>query len=174
MGNTEDSKSMSKFGIVFFHIFLILLFIIGGIATYIFVSKKIDNSVTGINTSTINLHGENSNMVTFIGNEKNNDTFFIVFIICVSILIGLTLILLYLTEQRYNKNICFQNKSQQLSKNFEVTKSELEKKEANITTHEKKISKNNKTVLKEKDNYTYSKAIIDLYKAYSNSLPELN
>ena len=175
MGTSEDNKSVSKFGIVFFHIFLILLFIIGGIATYIFVSEKIENSVTGINTPAINIDGENSNMVTFIGYEKSNNAFFIVFIICVSILIALTLILLFLSEQKYNKNIGLQNKASQLSMNFDLAKKGLQNGIKTTKTHKETLTDNNITIEKKtkKDNAIINNAIVDLFKAYSNSLPEL-
>ncbi|MCR4954666.1 MAG: hypothetical protein K6A43_11405 [Treponema sp.] len=173
MKKENSDIKLSRFGIIFFHILLVLLCILTGIFVFRMVPEEFNTVEADIKTSEIKTDGESTNIFAFFVNEQNRDVFFIIFIICITVLIAITLILLYLTEQKYNKYVYLKHKENRLTKRFEDTKSLLRNKKSKTVTHTKSVYKDDQKVLNEKDYYTKNKAALDLYKAYSNSLSEL-
>lgn len=169
----NENKNISCFGFIFFSFVLVILCIFTGICLFKIIPEEFNTVEADIKTSEINIDGESTNVFAFFINEKIDSIFFVIFIICITVLIALTLILLYLTEQKYNKYVYLKHKEKQLAKKFEETKSVLKNKKTKIVTHTKTVCKDNQKILNEKDYYTKNKAVLDLYKAYSNSLTDL-
>ena len=104
----ESIKPISARGKSFFFVMLIVLIILNLIAFYKFVNMDSSDKMY----ESVKLVYDNSSLNTDLSIKKtiHSETGFIVFIICDSILIAITLILFYLTEQSYNDHICKWNK----------------------------------------------------------------
>ena len=166
----ESIKPISARGKSFFFVMLIVLIILNLIAFYKFVNMDSSDKMY----ESVKLVYDNSSLNTDLSIKKtiHSETGFIVFIICDSILIAITLILFYLTEQSYNDHICKWNKANLIYR--EITSSKNKIISDSILSQTENTKKNEKILIEsKKEFYPQSKASIDLFKAYSNAIADL-
>ena len=171
----ESIKPISACGRCYFLLMLLGLIILGIIISFNCI--KVD-STDKMNESVILKH-DKSKLITDLRIKKTlhsdkcfSDKCFIVFIICDSVLICITLVLFYLTEQKYNEHICKTNKAILISRELIAARN---KTCSDSILNQIKGHKNNGNNLtkNEEEFYLLNKATIDFFKAYANAITDL-
>ena len=166
---------LSSCGKGFFALIIFGLLVLSGIGFYEFYPRRSNFDYTENQSNTVEINCEDSNITTNLSvkEKKEKDLVFIIFLICDSLLLGLTLILFYLSEQKFNEHICSLNKGMAISDKCLCSKNCIQsvKNHSGLTKITQKDSKGN--IKTEKEFYSSRKACVDLFKAYSNAITDL-